>query len=125
MTWPLRALALLALTIAAGCGPAVIAGPPPTAPPGGAVIVATAIAFDRDEIAVAAGAPFELVFENRDAVPHNVAIVGADGQPIYVGEIFSGPGSKTYSVPALASGRYAFRCDVHPLSMVGEVVAGG
>ena len=114
---------MLALVVAAACGSGSITGPPPTPPPGGAVIVAARIAFDRDEISVPAGSPFELIFQNRDAIPHNVAVVGADGQPIYVGEIFSGPGSKTYSVPALAPGRYAFRCDVHPLSMVGDVIA--
>lgn len=120
----LRALALLALIVGAGCGSAAIAGPLPTAPPGGAVVVAAGTAFDRDEIAVPAGAPFQLLFENHESIPHNVAIVGADGQPVYVGEIFSGPGSRRYDIPALAPGHYAFRCDVHPLSMVGEVVAG-
>jgi plastocyanin len=119
----LAALALAIVTIAA-CGSESRTGPPPTAPPGGAVIVAAGIEFDRTEIDVSAGAPFELLFENRDAIPHNVAIVGSDGEPRYVGEIFSGNASKTYDVPALAPGRYAFRCDVHPLTMVGEVVAG-
>jgi plastocyanin len=119
---PLR-FALIAVVMVAACGPAAISGPPPTPPPGGAVIVAAQIAFDRTEIDVPAGQGFDLLVENRDAIPHNLAIVGADGNPIYVGEIFSGPGSKTYTVQALAPGRYAFRCDVHPLSMVGEVVA--
>lgn len=113
----------LAVVVFAACGSGGMTGPPPSAPPGGAVIVAADTEFDRTEIDIAAGAPFELLFENRDSVPHNVAIVGSDGQPLYVGEIFSGVGSKTYPVPALSPGRYAFRCDVHPLTMVGEVVA--
>lgn len=119
-------LAVLALAVVAiaGCGSAGSTGPPPTAPPGGAVVVAAGTEFDRTEIDVGAGAPFELLFENRDAVPHNIAIVGTDGEPVYVGEIFSGAGSRSYQVPALAPGRYAFRCDVHPLTMVGEVIAG-
>ena len=116
--------ALVALVIVAACGAEAMTGPPPTAPPGGAVIVASKIAFDRTEIDVPAGQPFELLLENRDALPHNVAIFGADSKPVFVGEIFSGPGAKTYDVPTLASGRYIFRCDVHPLSLVGEVVAG-
>lgn len=119
----LAMLALAGVAVAA-CGSDGITGPPPTPPPGGAVIVAAGVEFDRTELNVAAGAGFDLLFENRDAVPHNVAIVGSDGEPIYIGEIFSGAGSKTYPVPGLAPGRYAFRCDVHPLTMVGEVVAG-
>ena len=118
------ALGLVAIVAVAACGAESMTGPPPTAPPGGAVIVAAGTEFDRTEIEISAGAPFELLFENRDAIPHNVAIVGSDGEPIYVGEIFSGAGSKAYDVPALAPGRYAFRCDVHPLTMVGEVIAG-
>lgn len=117
-------VALLTLCVVAACGSTGMTGPPPSAPPGGAVIVAASIAFDRAELDVVAGQAFELLVQNRDAIPHNVTIVGADGDPEFVGEIFSGPGARTYSVPALAPGRYAFRCDVHPLSMVGEVVAG-
>ena len=117
------AIVALALFVAA-CAPAGVSGPPPTAPPGGAAIVAGSIAFDRHETDVAADTSFELLFQKRDAIPHNVTIVGSDGNPVFVGEIFSGPESKTYNVPALAPGRYAFRCDVHPLSMVGDVVAG-
>ena len=41
---------------------------------------------------------------------------------VSVGEIFSGPGQKTQSVPALAAGSYFFRCDVHP-DMQGTIVA--
>lgn len=115
-------LAALAFVVAA-CGSGGMTGPPPTAPAGGAVVVAASTAFDRGEIDVAAGTPFELLFENRDAIPHNVAVVSANGSPMFVGEIFTGPGAKAYDVPALAPGRYTFRCDVHPLSMVGEVVA--
>lgn len=119
-----RLVAVIALFVTAACGSEAITGPPPTAPAGGAVIVAADVEFDRAEIDIASGTPVALLFENRDALPHNVAIVGADGQPIYVGEIFSGPASKTYNLPSLAPGHYTFRCDIHPLSMVGDVVAG-
>ena len=116
-----RRAALVALFVAA-CGP-VLTGPPPSPPPRGAVIVAASIAFDRQELDVRAGGSFALLLQNRDAIPHNLTIVGPDGAPVFVGEIFSGPGSRAYEVPALAPGRYPFRCDVHPLSMIGEVVA--
>ncbi|MCI0346865.1 MAG: cupredoxin domain-containing protein [Chloroflexi bacterium] len=123
-TGRLARLELLVLVVLAACGSGSATRPPPTAPPGGTVIVATNNEFDRSEIDVTAGAPFALLFENRDAVPHNVAIVAPDGAPLYVGETFSGTASKTYAVPALTPGRYLFRCDVHPFTMVGEVVAG-
>ena len=98
-------------------------GPPPSAPPGGAVIVARDLAFDRALLEVPAGMAFALVFENRDGAPHNVAILDqADGQALFTGEIFGGPASRTYAVPAIAAGTYAFRCDVHP-EMAGTVVA--
>lgn len=110
---------LAACSAAAGGG-----GPPPSAPPGGAVITAQNVAFDRQQLDVPAGRPFQLLFENREGAPHNVTIVGEEvDPPLFVGEIFGGPGSRTYDVPALAPGSYRFRCDVHP-DMSGSVTAG-
>ena len=62
-------------------------------------------------------------FENKDAgVPHNVAIHkdSASGQEVFKGDIFNGPGKRTYSVPALPAGTYAFACSVHP-NMTGTL----
>jgi plastocyanin len=109
---------LIACTAATGAG-----GSPPPAPSGGAVITAQGIAFDRQQLEVPAGRAFQLLFENREGPPHNVTIYDEAGQPLFVGEIFSGPGSRTYDVPAIPAGAYRFRCDVHP-EMVGAVIAG-
>jgi cytochrome c oxidase subunit II len=76
------------------------------------------VAFEQTALTTAAGAPFQLVFDNKDAsVPHNVAIHkdSATGAEIYKGEIFSGPAKRTYDVPALDAGAYAFICTVHPI----------
>ena len=108
---------LIACTSATGAG-----GSPPPAPSGGAVITAQGIAFDRQQLEVPAGRPFQLLFENREGAPHNVTIFDDAGQPLFVGEIFGGPGSRTYDVPAIPAGAYRFRCDVHP-DMAGTVVA--
>jgi plastocyanin len=111
-------------TLLAACrGPAGTVGPAPSAPSGGVAVVAADMAFDRGELAIPAGRPFPLLFENRDGAPHNIRILAANsGDTLFVGEIFSGPGSRTYALPAIPAGAYRFRCDVHP-AMAGEVVA--
>jgi plastocyanin len=110
---------LAACTSAAGTG-----GPPPSAPAGGAGITAQGLKFDRGQLAVPAARPFPLLFENREGAPHNVRIFdeGVD-QPLFVGETFGGPGSRTYEVPAIPAGTHRFRCDVHP-DMAGTITAG-
>ena len=114
---------LLIGSLLAACSPAGSAAPPPSAPTGGAVVTAQGNKFDRTELAIPAGRPFQLLFENREGAPHNVRIYddGVD-QPLFVGEIFGGPGSRTYDVPAIAAGAHRFKCDVHP-DMTGTVTA--
>jgi plastocyanin len=114
---------LVGIALAACTGSAGTAGPPPSAPAGGAVITAQGIKFDRGQMTVPAGRPFQLLFENREGAPHNVTIFdhGVD-QPLFVGDIFGGPGSRTYVVPAIPAGTHRFRCDVHP-DMAGTVTA--
>jgi plastocyanin len=72
---------------------------------------------------VPANVAFPLLFENRDGAPHNITILDAGGSPLFVGETFSGYGSRTYAVPPIGAGSYAFRCDVHTY-MTGTLVAG-
>jgi plastocyanin len=86
-------------------------------------IVAMGVKFDLASLTVAAGKAFSIVFDNQDAgIPHNVAIHKdtATGPEIYKGEIFPGVGTRTYAVPALTAGTYAFVCTVHP-NMVGTL----
>ena len=81
------------------------------------------IAFEQSAFEVAAGVTFTIVFSNNNAgVPHNVAIhVGtATGTEVFKGEIFAGIGTRTYNVPALTAGTYAYICTVHP-NMVGKL----
>jgi plastocyanin len=119
------AILLLASSLLAGCGASTgSAAPPPSAPSGGAVITAQNIAFDRVGLVVPAGQPFQLLFENREGAPHNVTIYDDGGAPpLFVGETFGGPASRTYEVPAIPAGTHKFRCDVHP-QMTGTVTAG-
>ena len=92
---------------------------------GDVVISAVALAFEQAEVTAPAGEPFQIDFANNDAgVPHNVAIHGdsATGEEVFKGEIFPGVETRTYDVPALDAGAYAFVCTVHP-TMVGTLTA--
>jgi plastocyanin len=123
---PLAGL-VLAVT-AAACGSANGADSRSVAPassdPNAPTIVARDLKFEQSSYAIPAGAAFTLTFDNRDGMPHNVSIAkdAGFGQSVFQGEIFGGPGSKAYAVPALAAGTYFFRCDVHP-EMKGTLVA--
>jgi len=98
-------------------------GPPPSPPAGGAVIIASGIAFDRPTLEVPAGRAFPLLFENRDFASHDVAIYPENGNDaLFVGEVFSGPDSRIYQVGALPAGTYRFECQVHP-QMDGKLIA--
>jgi plastocyanin len=86
-------------------------------------ISAQNIAFDTTQEAVPADTAFQIHFTNNDAnVPHNVAIHDSSNQEIFKGEIFPGPGERTYDVPGLPGGEYTFICDVHP-TMTGTLTA--
>jgi cytochrome c oxidase subunit 2 len=102
--------------------------PPPgeSPPPGGAPPIAIAaqnIAFDTAELSAPADVPFKIDFDNREAVPHNVAIHEGSptGPEVFRGEVFTGPDMRTYDVPALAAGTYGFICSVHPTQMTGTL----
>jgi cytochrome c oxidase subunit 2 len=101
---------------------------PPPAPSGQAAgptlqVSALNIAFEQTELNAPAGTPFKIDFDNKDTgVPHNVAIHkdSATGQEVFKGDIFNGPDKRTYDVPALDAGTYAFVCTVHP-NMTGTL----
>ena len=84
-------------------------------------LAAQNVAFDTDALQAPAGQAFAIEFDNRDAgIPHNVAIHDPANQALFTGEIFNGPGARTYQVPALTAGAYTFVCTVHP-NMTGTL----
>jgi plastocyanin len=82
------------------------------------------IAFQPTTLCAPAGQALTIAFDNQDSgVPHNVQIFSdADmTRSVFKGDIFSGPETRDYQVPALPAGVYRFRCDVHP-QMTGVLV---
>lgn len=95
-------------------------------PSGSAPVVRLAAAnsrFTETTLSAPAGT-FLLRFENREAVPHNVAIYedASASRSLFVGKTFPGPATQSYSVPALEAGTYFFRCDLHVSTMSGTLV---
>lgn len=102
-----------------------------SASPGGAGgtvldIEAEGIAYKESALTAPADQPFKIDFKNNDAgTPHNVSIHegSSTGAEVFKGEIFPGVGERTYDVPALKAGAYAFVCSVHP-NMTGTLTVG-
>jgi plastocyanin len=119
--------------------------PPPTAPSGpacsptsdatslqiAAPVGASASGFDPTCLAVVPQAAFTVAFDNQDSgVPHNWELFKDPAYATRVGgatgptDVITGVDQASYSVDALAAGVYYFRCDVHPTTMIGQLVVG-
>lgn len=78
--------------------------------------------FSTASLTAPADEAFQIVFDNQESQPHNVAIKDASGAVKFKGEIVTST-TVTYDVPALAAGAYEFFCEVHP-DMKGTLTAG-
>ena len=105
--------ALAAVLAACSGSSAGTAAPAGSVDPNAIVVTANDLAFSPTEVSAPADAPFAIVFDNQEGVPHNMAISDAAGTKVFKGEIVSNQ-QVTYSVPALAAGSYPFVCEVHP-----------
>ncbi len=87
-------------------------------------VTASNISFDTDTLSIPAGTGASLTFDNKDAgTPHNIAIYPSEADltdPLFRGEVVTGPATATYQIPPLDPGSYFFHCDVHP-TMNGTV----
>lgn len=89
-----------------------------------ASIAADKLVFTITELSFPRSVAVELVFDNREAQPHNVAIFqGADetGTKVFTGDLVTGPKEVVYEIAPLTQGAYFFRCDVHPATMRGTI----
>jgi plastocyanin len=90
-------------------------------------VTASQVQFDTHCLAAPAGEAFTIAFDNQDpGTAHNVAISSAKegSDPLFSGEIVTGPSTTTYDVGALEAGTYRFECQVHPTTMNGTFIVG-
>jgi plastocyanin len=121
----LAALAVLTVACSAGSN-AATASPAASAAPSaaagdGIVVVAKDVAFSTAAITAPAGEAFQILLDNQESAPHNIAIKDASGTVLYKGEIVTSA-QVTNNVPALTAGTYEFFCEVHP-NMKGTLTA--
>jgi plastocyanin len=91
------------------------AGSPPAGAPADVTIEAKGVAFTQGSWTAPADKPFTIAFDNEDpGTPHNVALKDSGGTEVWKGDIFNGPETRVYQVPALPAGSYTFVCSVHP-----------
>jgi plastocyanin len=123
----LVALAVIAAACSGGSGATASPGgsgaPAPSAAAGdGTVVVAKDLKFSTASITAPADEAFQILLDNQDSVPHNIAIKDAAGTVAFKGEIVTGA-QVVNNVPALAAAAYEFFCEVHP-DMKGTLTAG-
>jgi plastocyanin len=115
-------LVLAASAALAGCGGAYAPTPSPAATD--ATITSGALEFGTSSLEAPADRPWTMRYVNQSLMPHNVAIYtdATATEPVFVGDTIE-QGDTVYAVPALETGTYFFRCDIHP-DMKGTLLAG-
>ena len=91
-------------------------------------LTAENLAFDQSVMRFGTGVRVIIEFVNKDNVEHNLAIYKTEAaeDPIFVGEIITGPDTIFYEFTAPYSpGTYFFRCDIHPTQMTGDFIVYG
>jgi plastocyanin len=119
LTFGLVVLAVLAAACSTGAAPSVSSGP---VDPNTPVVVAQGSKFAPSTVTVTAGKVFTLRFDNKDGVPHNLAVYkdSSASTKVSIGQIVTSS-TADQQVPALERGEYFFRCDVHH-EMTGTIV---
>jgi plastocyanin len=113
---------LLALVLV-GCSSTATA--PPSVPADAITLSTSNLTFSTSELSVPADRPFTIVLDILESAAHDVTIYRDDSWSslVYKADARTGPGTFVFNVPALAAGTYAFRCEIHPTTMIGVVTA--
>jgi plastocyanin len=84
-------------------------------------IVASDTKFNAACLAAPANQAVTLSYENKDTIGHSIAILESHTatEVLFRADIFTGPRTMTFNIPALRAGTYAFHCEVHPAVMKG------
>ena len=87
-------------------------------------IVASNTRFDTNCLAGTADQPLTLSYENKDQIGHGLMLLQSHNspEPFFLVDVFTGPKTSTFTIPAQKPGTYAFHCQVHPTSMSGTFV---
>ncbi len=130
---PLIALSLGVAMFAAACGGGAAserASPTEGEPPSGEVIDVSMgdNFFLANELTVSAGEAVTIGLKNDGRFVHNLRIAGADGQYDTSDDLVTEPdviksGDEGSLTITLERGLYIFRCDFHPIEMVGQIAA--
>jgi len=127
------ALGLVIAFTAISCGGGGGASDDPTIGAAGATCTASGnqvsissdnLKYDKSCLAVPANQDFTINFDNQEGLPHNVVILKDkdSSDPVFTGDIITGPKKLGYQVKGLAAGTYRFRCSVHPTQMKGTFI---
>jgi plastocyanin len=103
-------------------------------PPGGGaaaeITMVPTLKFDTAELTIAADTEVAITADNADTgIPHNFAVYASRDaaesgeEALAATEICNAPCTDVATL-TLDPGEYFFRCDVHPVQMVGTLVAG-
>ena len=85
-------------------------------------ISAENLEYSTTELNLSSGGEAVIAFDNREPAPHNVSLYTSEGgDPLFQGEVITGPAQMEYRFPAPQPGEYHFQCDVHPTTMAGTV----
>jgi plastocyanin len=86
--------------------------------------------FLDNYLAIPLGESVVIRLTNNDTVPHNLRLAGTDGEwdteddAVTTPEQIDGGGVGELSFAPQVDGYYTFRCDFHPTSMGGRIIAG-
>ena len=129
---PLISFSLGIAMFAVACGGGTSETAPPTeGPPPSGQVIAVSMGdnfFLANDLTISAGQPVTISLKNDGSFVHNLRIAGADGRYDTSDDLVSEPrvtksGDEGNLTVNLERGLYVFRCDFHPIEMVGQIAA--